>query len=133
MGCLFSMSRVAQTDRLLIYCARVRSFESHSILGECSLSVHLAANGHIMAKRHWGDISNEERNWPPYVICRWLRTSVLSNKRSPAYKAYGSLVFTFFALVNFYLDEGELITEPLLIYKLGGNCPPSSFACPQLE
>ena len=32
-----------------------------------------------------GDKGGEERNWPPYLKCRWLRISVLSNRHSPTY------------------------------------------------
>ena len=35
---------------------------------------------------HWGDKGGEERNWPPYLTCRWLRISVLSNRHSTTYE-----------------------------------------------
>ena len=37
--------------------------------------------------QHWGDKGGEERNWPPYLTCRWLRISVLSNRHSPTYES----------------------------------------------
>ena len=46
---------------------------------------------------HWGDKGGEERNWPPYLTCRWLSISVLSNRHSLRTKAYGT-TFTFFTL-----------------------------------
>ena len=36
--------------------------------------------------QHWGDKGGEERNWPPYLTCRWLRMSVHSNRHSPTYE-----------------------------------------------
>ena len=37
--------------------------------------------------QHWGDKGGEERNWPPYLTCRWLKISVLSNRHSPTYES----------------------------------------------
>ena len=37
--------------------------------------------------QHCGDKGGEERNWPPYLTCRWLRISVLSNRHSPTYES----------------------------------------------
>ena len=46
--------------------------------------------------QHWGDKGSEERNWPPYLTCRWLRISVLSNRHSPKYESIRHyLYFTF--------------------------------------
>jgi len=36
---------------------------------------------------HWGDKGGEEGNWPPYLTCRWLRISFLSNRHSPTYES----------------------------------------------
>ena len=33
------------------------------------------------------DKGGEERNWPPYLTCRWLRISVLSHRHSPTYES----------------------------------------------
>ena len=40
---------------------------------------------------HWEDKGGEERNWPPYLTCRWLRISVLSNRHSPTYESIRDL------------------------------------------
>ena len=40
--------------------------------------------------QHWGDKGGEERNWPPYLTCRWLRISYLANRHSPTYESYGT-------------------------------------------
>ena len=37
--------------------------------------------------QHWGNRGGEERNWPPYLTCRWLRISFLSNRHSPTYES----------------------------------------------
>ena len=37
--------------------------------------------------RHWGDKGGEERNLPPYLTCRWLSISLLSNRHSPTYES----------------------------------------------
>ena len=40
---------------------------------------------------HWGDKGGEERNWPPYLTCRWLSISVLSDRHSPYVRKYTGL------------------------------------------
>ena len=46
-------------------------------------------------RQHWRDKGGEERSWPPYLTCRWLRKSTLSNRHSPTYKKYTGSTFTF--------------------------------------
>ena len=41
-----------------------------------------------------GDKEGEEKNWPPYLTCRWLRISVLSNRHSTYASIQNYLVFT---------------------------------------
>ena len=53
----------------------------HWILAHCSPSSEWAPGGNT-----GGDKGGEERNWPPYLTCRWLRISVLSNRHSPTYE-----------------------------------------------
>ena len=40
---------------------------------------------------HWGDKGGEERNWPPYLECRWFRISVLSKRYFPYVQKYTGL------------------------------------------
>ena len=37
--------------------------------------------------QYWGEKGGEERNWPSYLTCQWLRISVLSNRHSALYES----------------------------------------------
>ena len=71
-------------------------------MAECSLFTHQQMGTQW---NHWGDKGSKERNWPSYLTCRWLRTSVLSNRHSPTYKSiqdylYTTLVFEYKIVIS---------------------------------
>ena len=51
--------------------------------------------------QHWGDKSGEERNWPPYLKCRWHRISVLSNRHSPTYESKRDYLYLYFIVYKY--------------------------------
>ena len=67
---------------------------------------------------HWGDKGGDEGNWPPYLKCRWLSISVLSNRQSPTYKSIWEYLFL--------LPPG---TKSLLGGHLVSTCLGSVFNC----
>ena len=66
------------------------------MLTERSLTIHPAANGYLVGTLG-RDKGGEERNWPPYLTCRWLSISVLSNRHSPTYDSFRAYLFDIFA------------------------------------
>jgi len=46
----------------------------------------------------------EERNWPPYLTCRWLSISVLSNRHSPTYKSIRDYLYSF-TVLKIYVEH----------------------------
>jgi len=69
------------------------------VLTECSLLIQQRMGTWW---QHWGDKGGEERNWPPYLVCQWLRISVLFHRHSPTYKS----ILDYFCLDN---NEKEVL------------------------
>ena len=67
---------------------------------------------------HWGDKGGEERNWPPYLTCRWLRISVLSNRHSPTYRS-----------IRDYLYFSMHKMQCILLRLLANCCKSLGFDC----
>ena len=63
---------------------------------------------------HWGDKGGEERNWPPYIICRWLRIRILSNRHSPTHKSVRDCL---------YFLVGQSITLPFSQWIVSRHIP----------
>ena len=53
---------------------------------------------------HWGDKGGKERNWPPYLTCRWLRKSFLFNRHFPTYRSIRDYLYVF-------IRSGQLVME----------------------
>ena len=80
---------------------------------------------------HWGDKGGEERNWPPYLKCRWPGISVLSNRHFPNVRKYTGLplplylysvcinyfqqhTYMFYISLKFSLSSGNLLSVSIL-------------------
>ena len=74
--------------------------------------------------QHWGDKGGEERNWPPYLTCRWLRISVLSNRYSPTYESIRD--YLYFTLSTSYPYPGPFLnafyTFPISLHVVVQSC-----------
>jgi len=57
----------------------------------------------LFTQQQMGDKGGEGRNWPPYLTCRWLRISVLSNRHFPMYEGIWHYLFLHAHLVSFLL------------------------------
>ena len=74
--------------------------------------------------QHWGDKDSEERNWPPYLTCHWLRISVRSNRHSLLYKNIQDYLFTQISwplhifLLNFTMQYYDVLVNILLYYLI---------------
>ena len=60
------------------------------MLAHCSSS-----NKSVPSGNTGGDKGGEEKNWPPYLTCRWLRISVLCNRQSPTYESIRDYLYRY--------------------------------------
>ena len=73
---------------------KVRASHAEGLRLESDLMPHTECSLTLLTQQqmgtwwqHWGNKGGEEKNWPPYLVCRLLRISFLSNRHSRKYES----------------------------------------------